>query len=272
MGFPGILQKLFSGGGKGGKLRPEIVPDIEPRGVVKMWYGEASAVPEGWAICDGTQGTPDLRDSFIIGAGGKYALDAKGGAESATPDVSTGTAKTGIRLADAAPGGTAGNSGTGIGIQNAALKIWTGAAGTGIGIQGTTLDGNTLPNHPHAVWGVTNTTRQGYCQNVHTGLVGRYQDDARERGWVTTGNDGQYLVGANGSSWGHAHAVSDPGHAHAVGSSEHAHGVSDPGHAHAVATEAHNHTLTDGGHSHTVTAKAIGTVPPYYALCFIQKL
>ena len=111
MGFPGILQKLFSGGGKGGKLRPEIVPDIEPRGVVKMWYGEASAVPEGWAICDGTQGTPDLRDSFIIGAGGKYALDAKGGAESATPDVSTGTAKTGIRLADAAPGGTAGNSG-----------------------------------------------------------------------------------------------------------------------------------------------------------------
>ena len=62
------------------------------------------------------------------------------------------------------------------------------------------------------------------------------------------------------------------GHAHTVGSSEHAHGVSDPGHAHAVATEAHNHALTDGGHSHTVTAKAIGTVPPYYALCFIQKL
>ena len=45
MGFPGILQKLFSGGGKGGKLRPEIVPDIEPRGVVKMWYGEA--FPDG---------------------------------------------------------------------------------------------------------------------------------------------------------------------------------------------------------------------------------
>ena len=63
-----------------------------------------------------------------------------------------------------------------------------------------------------------------------------------------------------------------PANLHAVGSSEHAHGVSDPGHAHAVATEAHNHTLTDGGHSHTVTAKAIGTVPPYYALCFIQKL
>ena len=77
---------------------------------------------------------------------------------------------------------------------------------------------------------------------------------------------------ATGNSWGHAHGVSDPGHAHTVGSSGHAHGVSDPGHAHAVATEAHNHALTDGGHSHTVTAKAIGTVPPYYALYFIQKL
>ena len=255
MGFPGILQKLFSGGGKGGKLRPEIVPDIEPRGVVKMWYGEASAVPEGWAICDGTQGTPDLRDSFIIGAGGKYALDAKGGAASATPDVSTGTAKTGIRLADAAPGGTAGNSGTGIGIQNAALNIWTGAAGTGIGIQGTTLDGNTLPSHHHMV-----------CE--YAGTSGENQNHIEGK---TNGPSGTFTSNA-GNSWGHAHGVSDPGHAHAVGSSEHAHGVSDPTHGHTVATEAHSHTLTDGGHAHTVTAKAISTLPPYCALHFIMKL
>ncbi len=255
MGFPGILQKLFSGGGKGGKLRPEIVPDIEPRGVVKMWYGEASAVPEGWAICDGTQGTPDLRDSFIIGAGGKYALDAKGGAASATPDVSTGTAKTGIRLADAAPGGTAGSSGTGIGIQNAALNIWTGAAGTGIGIQGTTLDGNTLAWHNHAV---------RYQVHAHSGgSIGGVCNDAPD-GWTYS----EYT----GNSWAHAHGVSDPGHAHAVGSSEHAHGVSDPTHGHTVATEAHNHTLTDGGHAHTVTAKAISTLPPFVALFYIKKL
>ena len=238
MGFPGILQKLFSGGGKGGKLRPEIVPDIEPRGVVKMWYGEASAVPEGWAICDGTQGTPDLRDSFIIGAGGKYALDAKGGAESATPDVSTGTAKTGIRLADAAPGGTAGNSGTGIGIQNAALNIWTGAAGTGIGIQGTTLDWNTLPSHTH--------------QNPSDRSEG--SDTSLNDSGSGHPPDGYATSTAAGNSWGHAH------------------GVSDPTHGHTVATEAHSHTLTDGGHAHTVTAKAISTLPPYCALHFIMKL
>lgn len=229
---------------------------LVPRGGVILWHGSSDAIPKGWAICDGTQGTPDMRDRFVVGAGGKYALDGMGGAESATPDVSTGTAKTGIRLADAAPGGTAGNSGTGIGIHNAALNIWTGAAGTGIGIQGTTLDGNTLPNHNHSI---TTCADNGSSTNYP---MGPGDTQRTQTNWTN----------ATGNSWGHAHAVSDPGHAHAVGSSGHAHGVSDPGHAHAVATEAHNHALTDGGHSHTVTAKAIGTVPPYYALCFIQKL
>ena len=225
---------------------------LVPSGVILMWGGSADTIPRGWALCDGTNGTPDLLDRFVVASGRNYPQGSKGGAESATPDVSTGTAKTGIRLADAAPGGTAGSSGTGIGIQNAALNIWTGAAGTGIGIQGTTLDGNTLPSHGHV-----------YHTNAHKGATG-FEDRAANGGDTVTAN--------TGNSWGHAHGVSDPGHAHAVGSSEHAHGVSDPTHGHRVATEAHNHTLTDGGHAHTVTAKAIGTVPPYYALCFIQKL
>lgn len=31
--------------------------------------GSIATVPYGWAICDGTQGTPDLRNRFIIGSG-----------------------------------------------------------------------------------------------------------------------------------------------------------------------------------------------------------
>ena len=225
---------------------------LVPSGVILMWGGSADTIPRGWALCDGTNGTPDLLDRFVVASGRNYPQGSKGGAESATPDVSTGTAKTGISLADAAPGGTAGSSGTGIGIQNAALNIWTGAAGTGIGIQGTTLDGNTLPSHGHV-----------YHTNAHNGATG-FEDRAANGGDTVTAN--------TGNSWGHAHGVSDPGHAHAVGSSEHAHGVSDPTHGHTVATEAHNHTLTDGGHSHTVTAKAISTLPPFVALFYIKKL
>ena len=42
----------------------------------------------GWALCDGENGTPDLRDRFIIGAGGRYASGVQGGVETVTP---TGT-------------------------------------------------------------------------------------------------------------------------------------------------------------------------------------
>ena len=229
---------------------------LVPSGGILMWGGSADTIARGWALCDGTNGTPDLLDRFVVASGKNYPQGSKGGAASATPEVSTGTAKTGIGLADAAPKGTAGSSVTGIGIQKADLNISTGTAGTGISIQGTTLDGNTLPNHNHSI----TTCADNGSSNSYP--MGPGDTQRTQTNWTN----------ATGNSWGHAHGVSDPGHAHAIGSSEHTHEVSDPGHTHAVATEAHNHALTDGGHSHTVTAKAIGTVPPYYALCFIQKL
>lgn len=36
-----------------------------PAGVIAMWSG--TTAPQGWAICDGTNGTPDLRGRFIVG-------------------------------------------------------------------------------------------------------------------------------------------------------------------------------------------------------------
>ena len=50
-----------------------------PRGVIVMWSGEATAVPAGWALCNGENGTPDLRDRFIVGAGKTYEVRATGG-------------------------------------------------------------------------------------------------------------------------------------------------------------------------------------------------
>src|SRR5207237_1315846 len=39
------------------------------KGIIVLWSGLASAIPSGWVLCDGTNGTPDLRDRFIIGDG-----------------------------------------------------------------------------------------------------------------------------------------------------------------------------------------------------------
>ena len=53
-----------------------------PRGSIIIWTSKD--IPNGWAICDGTNGTPDLRDRFIVGAGNTYALNATGGESTVT--------------------------------------------------------------------------------------------------------------------------------------------------------------------------------------------
>ena len=57
-----------------------------PAGLIAAWSGAASAVPAGWALCDGASGTPDLRGRFLVGAGGDYAVGDAGGA--ATEELS----------------------------------------------------------------------------------------------------------------------------------------------------------------------------------------
>jgi hypothetical protein len=40
-----------------------------PAGAIIMWSGDADSIPEGWVLCDGTRGTPDLTDRFILEGG-----------------------------------------------------------------------------------------------------------------------------------------------------------------------------------------------------------
>lgn len=60
-------------------------------GQIIMWYGLVANIPNGWALCNGGNGTPDLRDKFIVGAGSTYALSATGGAVQAAAS-NTGSA------------------------------------------------------------------------------------------------------------------------------------------------------------------------------------
>jgi hypothetical protein len=38
-----------------------------PRGTIVLWAGEPDTIPGGWALCDGVNGTPDLRNRFVRG-------------------------------------------------------------------------------------------------------------------------------------------------------------------------------------------------------------
>lgn len=59
------------------------VPSPEA-GVITMWAGLVSGVPTGWALCDGTNGTPDLRDKFIPCFGQLFHVGHEGGSVSHT--------------------------------------------------------------------------------------------------------------------------------------------------------------------------------------------
>jgi microcystin-dependent protein len=61
-------------------------------GMIILWSGSIASIPSGFALCDGTSGTPDLRDRFVVGAGSTYAVDATGGSADATLPTHTHTA------------------------------------------------------------------------------------------------------------------------------------------------------------------------------------
>lgn len=44
------------------------VRDVIPTGVIVMWSGSIASIPAGWYLCDGNNGTPDLRNKFVIAA------------------------------------------------------------------------------------------------------------------------------------------------------------------------------------------------------------
>lgn len=49
-------------------------------GTIRMWSGSIASIPTGYFLCDGQNGTPDLTDKFVIGAGGSSVPADTGGA------------------------------------------------------------------------------------------------------------------------------------------------------------------------------------------------
>jgi hypothetical protein len=61
-------------------------------GMIMLWSGSSASIPTGWLLCNGTSGTPDLRDRFVVGAGSTYAVGATGGSANAIVVSHTHTA------------------------------------------------------------------------------------------------------------------------------------------------------------------------------------
>lgn len=63
-----------------------------PSGMILLWSGSIGSIPAGYYLCDGSNGTPDLRNRFIVGAGSTYAVNATGGSADAITVAHTHTA------------------------------------------------------------------------------------------------------------------------------------------------------------------------------------
>jgi hypothetical protein len=159
-----------------------------PVGSVILWYGAAANVPSGWQICNGTNGTPDLRDKFVIGAGSTYTEGGTGGAATASP-------------------------------------VATAAGGHGHGdVTGEyTLTAANIPAHNHDLW-VWTDGGQGNAENFGTssarGIAGNNESN-HTYAYRNTTVFGQKLVKDYGAgvTEAHDHSITPvPDHTHAIAS------------------------------------------------------
>jgi len=106
-----------------------------PSGGIVMWSGSIASIPSGWLLCNGSSGTPDLRDRFIVGAGSTYAVAATGGSANATlvahaHNYSGTTAGVGNHQhAGGGGGGTPGSFGGWFSSANVPIGLFTSEAG-----------------------------------------------------------------------------------------------------------------------------------------------
>lgn len=119
-----------------------------PAGGIFLWSGSIGSIPAGYVLCNGSNGTPDLRDRFIVGAGSTYAVDATGGSANAIVVSHTHTATSTSTVTDpqhnhGVPTNSVtgpGNNGGGrfIGGDGAGGNVTTTSVSTGITVGTTT--------------------------------------------------------------------------------------------------------------------------------------
>jgi hypothetical protein len=133
-----------------------------PSGGIIIWSGAANAIPSGWYLCNGSNGTPDLRNRFVIGAGSTYSVAANGGSKDAIVVSHTHslTATTGS-------GGSHSHlTGTNTQLNPFGVPVarygyadtWVNVAGANGSVAGYDTNTSTAAAHTHTVSGTTDST------------------------------------------------------------------------------------------------------------------
>lgn len=247
--FDGESGKII----KNGSLTiDEIIAQAVPSGVISMWSGSLATIPSGWSLCDGTNGTPDLRDKFIVGAGSSYSVSDTGGENShilTSSELPSHSHAEGTLSAD--EGGSHSHTGS--------------TSNTG--------------SHSHSFSGNTSNTGS-HSHSGNTATAGSHSHQASLYGF-SSGNTARFAV-SYGSYVTAKSTLSAGDHSHTFNTNNtgsHSHSFS--GNTNNTGSHSHSVSISTGGsHSHTISGSTATTGsgnahenrPPYYSLAYIMKL
>jgi len=265
-----------------------------PAGLIAMWGGLAANIPAGWLLCDGQNGTPDLRSRFIKGA--VTDPGATGGATTHSHTVTQPAAHP-LLSHSAHSGATVGNHAftqpgahSNHAVTQATSHVFTqpGTHSAHVFTQPGSHSAHAF-TQPTIAWPAGVPTQATHTHDAHT--------------LTASGSSGATRVSAPTTHSAIAAAISWPAgvptnSAGAVDAhSAHSGGAVDAHSAHSGgAVDAHSGTAVDAHSAHsggavdahsvgqasahsdhasqTHSGAAVDTVnsePAYYALCFIQK-
>lgn len=118
-------------------------------GMIMMWSGTIATIPTGWVLCNGSNGTPDLRNRFVIGA----HSDSAGVAYSTVTgsNTQTGGTKDAINVSHTHtatstvtdPGHDHVITSGEVNTRTNPYFNWTGTGGASVGVDGAGTDTNT---------------------------------------------------------------------------------------------------------------------------------
>lgn len=176
-----------------------------PPGLIAQYSGLISDIGvgawAGWRLCDGTGGTPDLRDKFVLGAG-NIATGTNNAAANFNVDTGGGHSHGGLTGAHS--------------VTVAELPSHTHASGTLNGV--TSSGGSHTHNLNNEVNKLTNLGAGGVWTVFAGSEIGPQTVTISSAGVHTHSVDvNAGATAATGTGAGHTHAItSDPGHVHTV--------------------------------------------------------